>query len=125
MSKSLRFPSLSIALAAVLALSACQTQPVSSEPPPTTSVWFVGDSLAHGTASSMSSRPFRAGLGASGFTPVAFSGVTYNTNFLLDLHGVTPELILAMAGVNDLSRSLADADDIIIGMQDFEAAMAL
>ncbi len=116
---------MSCAVVALFALSACQAQPVAGPVPvPATSVWFVGDSVAHGVSMHMPSQPFRGARGGAGFTHGALNDVTTNTLALLDEHGVTPELMLVMAGVNDLSRGLVTPQDVVTGMVAFEGAMA-
>ena len=90
--------------------------------PPTSPLWFVGDSLSTGTGFGMGSpRPFVAGYGAAGFTDGAITTILGNTQQLIDQYGA-PKTVLALGGVNDLAINATIAQ-IIAGMTAFEDAM--
>lgn len=90
------------------------------EPPPSAPVWIVGDSLASGTGYAMVPRPHQIVSGGAAFTEYAPSLIIDNTEAHIAQHGA-PETMLVIGGVGDVQ--MADAAEIIAGMEQFESAM--
>jgi hypothetical protein len=110
------------AMIATAVLAGCAAPPAveSVEPPPSISVWIVGDSLASGTAYAMVPRPHQVVSGGAAFTEYAPSLIIDNTEAYIAQHGA-PETMLVIGGVGDVQ--MADAPEIIAGMEQFESAM--
>ena len=120
-------------LAAVAIAAGCTAQPsyeggsaVYGGPPPETSVWFAGDSVAYHTARHMPIEPYwRPAVGASGFTvsDEHLNGRILDNVLAQDPVTHQPDVVLAMGGTNDFSI-LMTPEQLIEAMDEFETTLA-
>ena len=92
-------------------------------PSPETEVWFVGDSIGGPTAAQMPLQPYRGAVGGAGFTDNAGSLILDNTVNQLDQYQVSPDKMLVVGGVNDVSHG-GEQLEMQAGFADFVGEMA-